>query len=174
MKIYSIFLYKNNKVVDKYLDVSEAYFFYRNSLRDFLEFGSDVIIKRIGKNKLESIVYEDKLSYAYKTKDIGVVVITSIDYVKRIIGNLILDIMEDGKINLEKVEKYKNPKENDLILKTKKELDQTVTEMHKTIGQILDRGEKIDNLIEKSSNLNYQSKLFYKKSKKLNDCCSLI
>ena len=97
MKIYSIFLYKNNKVVDKYLDVSEAYFFYRNSLRDFLEFGSDVIIKRIGKNKLESIVYEDKLSYAYKTKDIGVVVITSIDYVKRIIGNLILDIMEDGK-----------------------------------------------------------------------------
>ena len=71
------------------------------------------------------------------------------------------------KINLEKVEKYKNPKENDLILKTKKELDQTVTEMHKTIGQILDRGEKIDNLIEKSSNLNYQSKLFYKKIKKI-------
>ncbi len=33
---------------------------------------------------------------------------------------------------------------------------------HKNIESMLDRGEKIDSLVEKSNDLNSQSKLFYK------------
>ena len=36
--------------------------------------------------------------------------------------------------------------------------------LHKTIESVLERGEKIDSLVEKSDGLSAQSKMFYSKS----------
>lgn len=46
--------------------------------------------------------------------------------------------------------------------------------MIENIEKILDRGEKLENLVERSKKLSDTSKDFYHKSKKLNSCCVML
>jgi synaptobrevin homolog YKT6 len=39
---------------------------------------------------------------------------------------------------------------------------------------LLERGEKLDDLVEKSDNLSMQSKMFYKQAAKTNACCTYM
>lgn len=48
-------------------------------------------------------------------------------------------------------------------MKIQKELDETKIVLHKTIESVLQRGEKIDDLVQKSDGLSSQSKMFYRK-----------
>lgn len=49
-------------------------------------------------------------------------------------------------------------------MKIQKELDETKIVLHKTIESVLQRGEKIDDLVAKSDGLSAQSKMFYSES----------
>ena len=51
-------------------------------------------------------------------------------------------------------------------MKVQAELDETKIVLHKTIESVLQRGEKLDNLVERSDALSAQSRLFYKSAKK--------
>lgn len=62
----------------------------------------------------------------------------------------------------EYLEKYQDPQQADSILKIQKELDETKITLHKTIESVLQRGEKIDDLVAKSDGLSAQSKMFYR------------
>jgi synaptobrevin family protein YKT6 len=46
--------------------------------------------------------------------------------------------------------KYQDPQQADSIMKIQKELDETKIVLHKTIESVLQRGEKIDDLVAKS------------------------
>ncbi|OXC71136.1 prenylated SNARE protein Ykt6p, partial [Cryptococcus neoformans] len=70
--------------------------------------------------------------------------------------------------------KYQDPKQADTIMKVQKELDETKVVLHKTIESVLERGEKLDNLVERSNALSAQSKMFYKTAKKQNSCCVVM
>ena len=61
----------------------------------------------------------------------------------------------------EYIVKYQDPQQADSILKIQKELDETKIVLHKTIESVLERGEKIDTLVQKSDGLSQQSKMFY-------------
>lgn len=69
--------------------------------------------------------------------------------------------------------KYQNPKEADAMTKINNDLDETKIILHNTITNILQRGEKLDNLVAKSEDLSMQSKVFYKTARKTNQCCQL-
>ena len=58
--------------------------------------------------------------------------------------------------------KYQDPHQADSILKIQRELDETKITLHKTIESVLQRGEKIDDLVAKSDGLSNQSKMFYR------------
>jgi synaptobrevin family protein YKT6 len=58
--------------------------------------------------------------------------------------------------------KYQDPQQADSIMKIQKELDETKIVLHKTIESVLQRGEKIDDLVAKSDGLSAQSKMFYR------------
>lgn len=58
---------------------------------------------------------------------------------------------------------HKDPHQADNIMKIQKELDETKIVLHKTIESVLQRGEKIDDLVQKSDGLSSQSKMFYRK-----------
>ncbi|CAM8979815.1 unnamed protein product [Rhodiola kirilowii] len=45
---------------------------------------------------------------------------------------------------------------------------------HKTIDSVLARGERLDSLVEKSSDLSAASQMFYKQAKKTNQCCTML
>lgn len=68
----------------------------------------------------------------------------------------------DFPILKEYIVKYQDPQQADSIMKIQKELDETKIVLHKTIESVLERGEKIDSLVEKSDGLSAQSKMFYK------------
>lgn len=85
------------------------------------------------------------------------------------------------------IQKYQDPRQADTIMRVQQELDETkivlvrssrvcvwmcFTEYnsfkHKTIESVLQRGEKLDSLVERSNALSAQSKMFYKTAKKVN------
>lgn len=59
------------------------------------------------------------------------------------------------------ITKYQDPQQADSIMKIQKELDETKIVLHDTINAVLQRGEKIDDLVAKSDGLSAQSKMFY-------------
>lgn len=70
------------------------------------------------------------------------------------------------------LKQYQNPHEADTLLKLQKDLDETKIILHGTIESVLKRGEKLDELVQKSEELSVISKQFYKNTKKANQCCT--
>ncbi|KAI9438545.1 snare protein YKT6 [Lactarius indigo] len=68
------------------------------------------------------------------------------------------------------LQKYQDPRHADNIMRVQQELDETKIVLHKTIESVLQRGEKLDNLVERSTALSAQSKMFYKTAKKASPC----
>lgn len=68
--------------------------------------------------------------------------------------------------------KYQDPREADALTKMQNDLDETKIILKNTIEAVLERGEKLDDMVIKSENLSIQSKAFYKTAKKTNSCCS--
>lgn len=62
----------------------------------------------------------------------------------------------------------------DKIMKLNVQLAETKELLHQTIDKVLERGEKLDDLVDKSATLSAQSKLFYKQAKKTNSCCIVM
>ena len=86
------------------------------------------------------------------------------------------------------LQKYQDPRQADAIMKVQQELDETkiilvscmlrwavrtvshsvgLGVQHKTIESVLQRGEKINDLVDRSNALSAQSKMFYKTAKKV-------
>jgi hypothetical protein len=67
-------------------------------------------------------------------------------------------------------------------MKVQQELGETKVVLHKTIESVLQRGEKLDQLVERSDALSMQSRMFYKTAKKqvstpspsFDECADLI
>ncbi|KAL4990725.1 Longin-like domain-containing protein [Aspergillus falconensis] len=70
--------------------------------------------------------------------------------------------------------KYQNPQEAGSIAKIQEELEKTKIILHQTIDSVLQRGEKLDDLVQKSEGLSSQSKMFYTSAKKQNSCCIVM
>ena len=70
--------------------------------------------------------------------------------------------------------KYQDPVNADQIMKIQKNLDETRDVLHQTIDSVLQRGDKLEDLVERSGELSAQSKLFYKQAKRANSCCAVI
>jgi synaptobrevin family protein YKT6 len=68
--------------------------------------------------------------------------------------------------------KYQDPREADALTKIQGDLDETKIILRNTIESVLERGEKLDDLISKSEQLSIQSIAFYKTAKKTNSCCN--
>eukprot|EP00918_Siedleckia_nematoides_P067814 GHVU01147601.1.p2 GENE.GHVU01147601.1~~GHVU01147601.1.p2 ORF type:complete len:129 (-),score=20.35 GHVU01147601.1:830-1216(-) len=80
-----------------------------------------------------------------------------------------LDFQKEGD---EMLVKYQNPLEADKLLKVQSDLDEVKDVMLKNIDELLQRGEKLENLMERSEDLSQTSHQFYRTAKKNNQCCS--
>lgn len=74
----------------------------------------------------------------------------------------------------EAIIKYQDPSQADHIMRIQRNLDDTKDVLHNTIETVLQRGEKLEDLVERSGELSSQSKLFYKQAKRTNSCCSVV
>jgi Synaptobrevin len=67
-----------------------------------------------------------------------------------------------------------DPTQADKLARIQSDLDETKVVLHKTIESMLDRGEKLENLVDKSSDLSLASQMFYKQARKTNSCCKMM
>ena len=67
-----------------------------------------------------------------------------------------------------------DPAQADKLTKIQRDLDETKVVLHKTIESMLERGEKLDTLVDKSSDLSMASQMFYKQARKTNSCCKMM
>ena len=66
---------------------------------------------------------------------------------------------------------YKKPEPADPMTKMQNDLVETKIILHNSIEAILNRGEKLDDLVKEAEMLSDRSKMFYKTAKR-NSCCA--
>eukprot|EP00617_Octactis_speculum_P018812 CAMPEP_0185757102 /NCGR_PEP_ID=MMETSP1174-20130828/15540_1 /TAXON_ID=35687 /ORGANISM="Dictyocha speculum, Strain CCMP1381" /LENGTH=205 /DNA_ID=CAMNT_0028436373 /DNA_START=33 /DNA_END=650 /DNA_ORIENTATION=- len=71
----------------------------------------------------------------------------------------------------EKLATCQDPASFDKILRIQNDLQSTQKVLHSTIDNLLERGEKLDDLVQRSDELSATSKQFYRQARKSNSCC---
>lgn len=156
-----------------------------------LLFLTKTFTKRTEPGQRQSVEHEGYVVHCYVRSDgLGGTVTTDQDYPARVAYSLLGQLLDEfvqehgdsWRTNStpesvtfapaqEYLEKYQDPASADKVTKIQKDLDETTSILHKTIDSVLERGVKLDNLVDKSNDLSAQSKLFYKQAKKTNSCC---
>lgn len=74
----------------------------------------------------------------------------------------------------EMIQKYQDPKEADKLIKIESELNEIQGMLTKTMEDLMDRGEKLEDLMKQSDDISNMAYNFYSKSKDANKkCCSI-
>ncbi|KAK6335524.1 palmitoyltransferase [Orbilia brochopaga] len=168
--------------------------FTRGSVGEFMNFTASTIASRTAAGVRQSVQEQSYMVHAY-TRPEGCtgIIITNAEYPTRIpheLLNRVLDEfitanpkskwagVQEPELSLPNLEeylsKYQDPTQADNISKIQRELDETKIVLHKTIESVLDRGERLDTLVQRSDNLSAASKMFYTSAKKQNSCCVLM
>ncbi|XP_031310460.1 synaptobrevin homolog YKT6 isoform X1 [Camelus dromedarius] len=189
MKLYSLsVLYKGDpKVVllKAAYDVSSFSFFQRSSVQEFMTFTSQLIVERSAKGSRASVKEQEYLCHVYVRNDsLAGVVVADNEYPSRVAFSLLEKVLDDFSKQVDRIDwpvgspatieytgldthlsRYQNPREADPMTKVQAELDETKIILHNTMESLLERGEKLDDLVSKSEVLGIQSKAFYKTSR---------
>lgn len=156
-------------------------------------FVSKTIVERTQVTSRQSVKEGEYMCHVYvRANNLASVLISDHEYPRRVAHTLIARVMDDfaskhpphtwatlteattafSEINIY-LAKYQNPNEADALTKLQNDLDETKIVLHNTLEAVLQRGEKLDDLVAKSEGLSAQSKAFYKTARKTNSCCSL-
>lgn len=168
-------------------DLSSFSFFQRGSVAEFLNFFSKTVIERTPKGQRAKVEQDNYVGYVYVVANgLATVLVTDNLYPSRVAFSLLNRISDEfclvfpqnswnSQISWPELKnlltKAQNPESNDPMMKVQRELDETKVILHKTMASLLERGEKLDDLVAKSDELSAQSKMFYKTAKKTNACC---
>ena len=69
---------------------------------------------------------------------------------------------------------YQDPAAADKLMRIQRDLDETKVILHKTIESVLERGQRLDDLVAKGEDLSMASQMFYKQARKTNSCCTIM
>lgn len=177
-------------VLSQAQDLSGFGFFEKRGVREMLTFFSKTVIQRIKAGQRITVDMEDMKEYevhAFVRPDgLAATVTADTEYPTRVAFALLSQLLDDFSDQIDnwaKVEsadtypldatliKAQDPANFDKITKIQQDLDETTQVLHQTIDKLLERGEKLDNLVERSDDLSKQSKMFYKQARKTNSCC---
>ncbi|KAM5203811.1 synaptobrevin homolog YKT6 [Hipposideros larvatus] len=198
MKLYSLsVLFKGEPrvlLLKAAYDVSSFSFFQRSSVQEFMTFTSQLIVERSAKGSRASVKEQEYLCHVYVRNDsLAGVVISDSEYPSRVAFTLLEKVLDEFSKEVDRTEwpvgspasihytvlddylsTYQNPREADPMSKVQAELDETKIILHSTMESLLERGEKIDDLVSKSEVLGIHSKAFYKTARKQNSCCAVM
>ncbi|BES99836.1 Synaptobrevin [Nesidiocoris tenuis] len=175
-------------------DLQTIGFFQRGSVQEFMGFVSKTIVERTQTATRQSVKEGEYMCHVFVRGDnLAGVVISNHEYPHRVAHTLLTKVLDDfaskvpanvwptateNSIDFHDLpvylSKYQNPHEADPMTKIQDEIEETKIILHQTIGAVLERGEKLDDLVMKSESLSMQSKAFYKTARKTNSCCSYV
>lgn len=185
-------------------NLTDLYFWARPSAKELLVFTSREIVRRTNKHETQYIKEKDCLCFCYvDERNIGYVVTATNGVKLNIVAPKVVSdvrhtiiIADDKLLALNNVDSVKNlntwdrqlesvilkwgdvdkkiEEGQDKMLKIRQELQETKDILYKTVDDILERGEKLEVLIDKTNDLSAHSKIFAKKSRDLNRCCIIL
>ncbi|KAF9023692.1 snare protein YKT6 [Hymenopellis radicata] len=175
-------------------DLSTFSFYQKGSVGEFMSFFSKTVAERTAQGQRQSIQENNYTAHVYNrggAEQLAAVVITDQEYPVRPAFSLLTKLLDDFTAKVPQtsfkdpasisfpaintyIQKYQDPRQADMIMRVQEELDETKIVLHKTIESVLQRGEKLDNLVDRSTALSAQSKMFYKTTKKKNSCCVVM
>ncbi|KAG9220061.1 hypothetical protein CCMSSC00406_0007921 [Pleurotus cornucopiae] len=181
-------------VLSNATDLSSFSFYQRGSVGEFMTFLSRTVAERTPQGQRQSVQENNYVAHVYNrggAEQLAAVIITDQEYPVRPAFSLLTKILDDFTAKVPQssysnpsaisfseingyIQRYQDPRQADTIMKVQQELDETKIVLHKTIESVLERGEKLDNLVERSTALSAQSKMFYKTAKKQNSCCVIM
>ncbi|CEI92639.1 Putative Synaptobrevin like YKT6 [Rhizopus microsporus] len=194
MKIFAILVLRKDadkaKILTSQYDLSSFNFFQRGTVKEIMDFSATTITERTSLGQRQSVESENNVVHIYMhPQGASGIIISDKDYPTRVAFSLLNKIMDevftkypqwktsatiDYSELAEYISKYQDPQQADTIMKVQKELDETTAILHKTIDSVLQRGEKLDSLVDRSEALSAQSKMFYKTARKTNSCCVVM
>lgn len=171
-------------------------YFQRGSIQEMCTFFGRTFAINVEPGQRKSVTHEDYLAHLYAAGcGVTACLFADIEYPERVAHNLLTQAIndyvaawqgkdflgtqtEDNAFRFDGLEalciKCQNPAEADKITKIQQDLSEVKNIMHQTIDSMLERGEKLDSLMEKSNDLSGSSKMFFKTAKKQNACCKLM
>eukprot|EP00753_Platysulcus_tardus_P018638 PLAT6989.1.p1 GENE.PLAT6989.1~~PLAT6989.1.p1 ORF type:complete len:202 (+),score=73.08 PLAT6989.1:82-687(+) len=176
-------------------DVSEFGFFERSGAREMLTFLARTFTKRTPPGTRQAIEHEGHMCHCYTRRSgLSSIFVSDTDYPERVAFACLNNLMDafteryeeevwaaetrDRALEFPDVEaslkSYQDPTEVDKIARIHKEIEDTKDVLHRTIDSVLERGERLDDLVERSDDLSKQSKMFYTTAKKHNRCCVVM
>ncbi|KAI9695240.1 MAG: palmitoyltransferase [Bogoriella megaspora] len=161
-------------------DLSSYSRFTRTSVGEFMSLFSKTVAERTKPGQRQDVEEQSYTFHAYgRSEGVAGVIISDQEYPALVAHQLLSKVVDEFLTKYprstfassnqelpfpqlkEYIVKYQDPQQADSIMKIQKELDETKITLHKTIESMLERGEKIDNLVAKSDGLSTQSKMFY-------------
>lgn len=175
-------------------DLSFISYFGRGPAKEQLRFHSRVCASRTEPGQRQSIQLEE-LGYCHCwVHPSGLVgtVVTDKEYPLRVAYTLVAEAIKafleryrnreaeqqngDTTMNFPEGQdlftKFQDPHTADKIFKIEKELDELKSVMMKNMDDLMQRGETLQSLEDKSSDLSMMGKKFAREAKKNNECCS--
>ena len=171
--------------------LNKFFFFQQKSVKELCNFIARQTFYRVDNNNLKYYFHQNFYFMTIIIDNICICAILDddqypINVLRRMLKNILSDFIEKNLNELKSANKdfslnypelfkklvcYQNPENYDKITKINKNIESVKIIMLQNIEKVLERGEKIDDLVRKSHDLSKTSKKFYKTSKKLNKCC---
>jgi len=194
-KLFSIIiLYKGDNaahILKAGHDLSSISYFQRGTAENFIIFTSKILVERTSVGARQSVKEAEYMCHVFVRSDkLSVVCVSDHEYPPRVAHTMMQRVGEDfaGQIDSSQwkggaevggfsgqcevyLNKFQDPTKSDAMSRLQTDLDDTKIILHNTIEAVLQRGEKLDDLVDKSEALSMQSKAFYKTARKTNSCC---
>jgi len=193
VKLYAVSIYykaDKPKLLKAAHDLQSFGYFQRSSVKEFMDFTGSIIVERTGKGQRASVKEQDYMCHVFVRNDsLAAVAVCDAIYPSRVAFMMLNKLLDEHDQVVgssfatadpnsytftacdDLLLKYQNPNEADPMTKVQHELDETKVIVFNTLEQVMQRGEKLDDLVAKSEGLSTSSKTFYKTAKKTNSCC---
>eukprot|EP00300_Choanocystis_sp_HF-7_P024557 c26048_g1_i1.p1 GENE.c26048_g1_i1~~c26048_g1_i1.p1 ORF type:complete len:212 (+),score=44.85 c26048_g1_i1:87-722(+) len=176
-------------------ELSSFGYFQRSGVREMTTFFSRTFVRQTDPGFRKTIKHQEYNCHIFvATDELAGVIFADEEYPPRVAFTVLSKVMDDFRGEFKSgswrqatvdnscvfpmlddaIQRYQDPHNADALLRIMKDLDETKVILHKTIDSALTRGQKLDELIEKSNDLSSMSKSFYKQSKDLNRCSCVI
>ncbi|BFU19832.1 hypothetical protein EHI8A_177220 [Entamoeba histolytica HM-1:IMSS-B] len=176
-------------------DFSQMGFFERMNAEGPLKFSARQIAQRAITNKRMCITLQEPSTFkghVYMENDgLAVVAITTKSYPDRVATVVLSKMMQafrqsykgpsfntiksDLQFKYQPVsvlfQQYVDPKKGDKLTQIQTDLTETQEILVKAMDELLERGEKLDDLIDQSNDLSTTSKAFMRQAESMNSCC---
>nr|ACN35856.1 unknown [Zea mays] len=159
-------------------DVSHFGYFQRSAAREFIVFVARTVAQRTQPGQRQSVQHEEYKVHSHNRNGLCAVAFMDDHYPVRSAFSLLNQVLDeyqkafgdswksataDGTQQwaflTDALARFQDPAEADKLMKIQRDLDETKIILHKTIDSVLARGERLDSLVEKSSDLSAASQV---------------